>query len=60
MGGKNLEDCLVYVSKGYISNLGSLGPLLHVEKFVVLGGVQCINATFYHCSRYCVLFAYLT
>ena len=25
---------LIYVSKGYIPNLGPLGPLLHVEKFV--------------------------
>ena len=24
----------IYVSKGYIPNLGPLGPLLHVEKFV--------------------------
>ena len=29
---------LIYVSKGYISNLGPLGPFLHVEKFVVVGG----------------------
>ena len=29
---------VINVSKGYIPNLGSLGPLLHVEKFVVLGG----------------------
>ena len=29
---------LIYVSKGYIPNLGPLGPLLHVEKFVVVGG----------------------
>ena len=25
---------LIYVSKGYIPNLGPLGPILHVEKFV--------------------------
>ena len=25
---------VINVSKGYIPNLGSLGPLLHVEKFV--------------------------
>ena len=31
-------DCLIYVSKGHIQNLGPLGPLLHVEKFVVGGG----------------------
>ena len=31
-------DCLIYVSKGHIPNLGPLGPLLHVEKFVVVGG----------------------
>ena len=31
-------DCLIYVSKGHIRNLGPLGPLLHVEKFVVVGG----------------------
>ena len=29
---------LITVSEGYIQNLGSLGPLLHVEKFVVVGG----------------------
>ena len=29
---------LIYVSKGYIPNLGPLGLLLHVEKFVVGGG----------------------
>ena len=29
---------LINVSEGYIQNLGSLGPLLHVEKFVVGGG----------------------
>ena len=28
---------LINVSEGYIPNLGSLGPLLHVEKFVVGG-----------------------
>ena len=28
---------LIYVSKDYIPNLGPLGPLLHVEKFVVGG-----------------------
>ena len=25
---------LIYGTKGYIPNLGPLGPLLHVEKFV--------------------------
>ena len=29
-------DRLIYVSKGYIPNLGPLGPLLHVEKFLVV------------------------
>ena len=31
-------DRLIYDSKGHIPNLGPLGPLLHVEKFVVGGG----------------------
>ena len=31
-------NSLINVSEGYISNLGPLGPLLHVEKFVVVGG----------------------
>ena len=31
-------DHLINVSKGHIPNLGPLGPLLHVEKFVVVGG----------------------
>ena len=31
-------DHLINVSKGHIPNLGALGPLLHVEKFVVGGG----------------------
>ena len=31
-------DPLINVSKGHIPNLGPLGPLLHVEKFVVVGG----------------------
>ena len=36
---------VINVSKGYIPNLGSLGPLLHVEKFVdggwvVVGGLD--------------------
>ena len=31
-------NSLINVSEGYIQNLGSLGPLLHVEKFVVVGG----------------------
>ena len=31
-------DRLIYVSKAYIPNFGPLGPLLHVEKFVVVGG----------------------
>ena len=30
-------DHLINVSKGHIPNLGPLGPLLHVEKFVVGG-----------------------
>ena len=30
---------VINVSKGYIPNLGSLGPLLHVEKFVDGGWV---------------------
>ena len=29
---------LINVSRGHIPNLGPLGPLLHVEKFVVGGG----------------------
>ena len=35
---KNFVDRLIYVSKAYIPNLRPLGPLLHVEKFVVVGG----------------------
>ena len=35
---KNFVNRLINVSEGYIQNLGSLGPLLHVEKFVVVGG----------------------
>ena len=35
---KNFVDHLINVSKGHIPNLGPLGPLLHVEKFVVGGG----------------------
>ena len=31
-------DHLINVSRGHIPNLGPLGPLLHVEKFVVGGG----------------------
>ena len=31
-------DHLINVSKGHIPNLEPLGPLLHVEKFVVVGG----------------------
>ena len=31
-------DRLIYLSRGHIPNLGPLGPLLHVEKFVVGGG----------------------
>ena len=31
-------DRLIYVSEGHIPNLGPLGPLLPVEKFVVGGG----------------------
>ena len=30
-------NSLINVSEGYIQNLGSPGPLLHVEKFVVGG-----------------------
>ena len=30
-------DHLINVSKGHIPNLGPLGPLFHVEKFVVDG-----------------------
>ena len=29
-------NSLINVSEGYIPNLGSVGPLLHVEKFVVV------------------------
>ena len=29
-------DRLIYVSKVYIPNFGPLGPLLHIEKFVVV------------------------
>ena len=32
-------NSLINVSEGYISNLGPLGPLLHVEKFVDGGWV---------------------
>ena len=35
---KNFVDRHIYLSKGHIPNLGPLGPLLHVEKFVVGGG----------------------
>ena len=31
-------NSLINVSEGYIQNLGSLGPLLHVKKFVVVVG----------------------
>ena len=31
-------DRFIYVSEAYMLNLGPLGPLLHVEKFVVVGG----------------------
>ena len=31
-------DHLINVGKGHIPNLGALGPLLHVEKFVVVVG----------------------
>ena len=31
-------DRLIYVSKAYIPNFRPLGPLLHVEKFVVVVG----------------------
>ena len=30
-------DGLIYVREGYIPNLGPLGPILHIEKFVVGG-----------------------
>ena len=33
---KNFVDRLIYVSKAYIPNFGPLGPLLHIEKFVVV------------------------
>ena len=29
-------DRFIYVSKPYLPNLGPLGPLLHVEKFVMM------------------------
>ena len=32
-------NSLINVSESYIPNLGPLGPLLHVEKFVVSGWV---------------------
>ena len=38
---KNFVGHLINVSKGHIPNLGPLGPLLHVEKFVVGGGGGC-------------------
>ena len=31
-------DHLIYISKAYIPNLRPLEPLLHVEKFVWVGG----------------------
>ena len=34
MGFDKIEINLVNVSEGYIPNLGPIGPLLHVEKFV--------------------------
>ena len=34
---KKFVNCLIDVRKGYIPNMGPLGPLLHVEKFVVGG-----------------------
>ena len=37
-------DHLSNVSKGHIPNLGPLGPLLHVEKFVV-GGLWVVVET---------------
>ena len=36
-GVPNFLDCLIFVSKHYIPNLRTLGPFLHVEKFVVGG-----------------------
>ena len=32
-------NSLINASEGYIPNLGPVGPLLHVEKFVVGGGL---------------------
>ena len=40
---KNSVDCLIYVSKGYIPNFKPLGPLLHVEKFVMGGWWWCVK-----------------
>ena len=38
-------DGLIQVCKGYIPKLGPLGPLLHVEKFVVgVGGLVVCKA----------------
>ena len=33
---QNFVDRVIYVSKAYITNFGTLGPLLHVEKFLVV------------------------
>ena len=37
---------LIYVSKGYIPNLGPLGPFLHVEKFLVVVVVVVVETLF--------------
>ena len=37
-GVPNFSNHLILVSKPYIPNLRPLGPFLHVEKFVVVGG----------------------
>ena len=42
----NFVDRLIYVSKGHIPTLGPLAPLLHVEKFVVVGGWWVVEADF--------------
>ena len=36
-------NSLINVSEGYIPNLGPLGPLLHVEKFVDGGWVVVVG-----------------
>lgn len=37
----HLDPNPIFICKGYIPNLGPLGPLLHVENFVV--GGWCVN-----------------